>query len=317
VEHWKQPGRTVLATGYIVENPYADPLVFLDTADSIVAKWHEALSLEGLDGIIVDEFSPYYGGGPDVTQILTDARLKAWTGAIGQAHLGSPSSVLAFYINGYDAAKNKWDNYAAAERELLAAMVQYADYILPEIYYYSESDAGSGSDPFPRFRETIDRWESWFGQAILDKTVIALYADNAAQGYGQFLHRQIDLCRTDPVLRLVKGIAIYAVSKLSLAEVATVNNALHSFSDVETASGRVERVFAQDHLYFRLAGDGIMPSGYYFIPITDTPTYNTNLSLLLNAVANPNYVIDVKATAPFNTNSGNTEVSLIVLRAAQ
>jgi hypothetical protein len=97
----------------------------------------------------------------------------------------------------------------------LQAARDLCDYVIPEIYYKESSARSFPNFFFPRFREVVD-WLEKFAPGITKKTLIGigvhekLYNDVPGIDYGDFLEAQIRAIRTDPLLKTLPGLALWA-----------------------------------------------------------------------------------------------------------
>ena len=210
---WKQSGRKVLARVH-EPTPKSD-------SSSIIKYWDGILSLPGIDGLALDEFT---------IANATASSMKTWIEAIRTIRTLHPSSILYFWCSGITQASHK---------ALLETLRDFADYIAPEIYYKESQapDFASAADPFPRFRETVSKIER-LAPGIKEKIIIGLgctqtgshiFDDKKNIDYGEFLQKQVEVCATDPKLDSIAGIAIYAPGYLLPSTLTVLNDAIKTY----------------------------------------------------------------------------------------
>lgn len=231
--HWRTPARRILARTSCGGEDWS--------AERLVDSWHKALSAEGIDGMAVDEF---------VGSQATAERMQTWSLAIKEIRRRHPKKVLAFWTDNGLGMIRKFGN---AHQPLLVALRDYADYVMPEIYYRESSvpDFQTRDDPFPLFRQKVEEWEQ-AAPGITHKVLMGLgTVQNADWGYdnrddvdyGDFLAKQIEVCATDPVLKRTAGLALYAPGYLKPATLTRVDNAIIEFyhiRDEDRAGGNIE-----------------------------------------------------------------------------
>jgi len=214
--NWRTPHRRILARTGI--GGYEWPV------EQIVDAWDKALSADGIDGMAVDEFI-----GSKVTPELMDR----WIEAVRQIRQRHPDKVLAYWT---DSGLGRVRLFGQAHKPLLVALRDCADFVMPEIYYREKSvpDFATNPDPFPEFRRKAQEWEDQ-APGILPKILMGLgTVQNADWGYdnledidyGKFLAKQVEVCATDPVLKQMAGLALYAPGYLKPATLSRVNDAI-------------------------------------------------------------------------------------------
>jgi hypothetical protein len=215
-EHWRTPDRRILArTRAGDENT---------TVEELIAQWDEALSAEGIDGMACDEL---------IGKHATAERIAVWIPALWEIRRRHPDKVLAFWT---DSGLGRVRTHGAAHDALLVALREYADFVMPEIYYRESnaSDFAETEDPFPGFREKVEDWES-AAPGITPKVLMGLgtvqnvdwgYDDVEEIDYGKFLAKQVEVCATDPVLKQTAGLALYAPGYLRPETLTELNDAI-------------------------------------------------------------------------------------------
>jgi hypothetical protein len=241
---WRTPDRRILARVSTWAAPWQD-----DKANDLIKAWDAALSQDGIDGLAMDEFI-----GKDVTPELTEV----WVTALKEVRRRHPDKVLAFWT---DSGLGRLSMFGKAHQRLLEALRDYADFAMPEIYYQEKSapDFRTNPAPFAVFREKVDEWEAQ-APGITPKILMGLgTVQNADWGYdnlpevdyGEFLARQVEVCATDPVLRRMAGLALYAPGYLRPDTLTRVNDAIIKYYGLQPVQeGR--KTFMPDHprLYF-------------------------------------------------------------------
>ncbi|MBD3292465.1 MAG: hypothetical protein GF393_06045 [Armatimonadia bacterium] len=216
VEHWRTPDRRILARTRAGGED--------TTVEELVAEWDAALSAEGIDGMACDELIGKYA---------TAERIAVWIPALWEIRRRHPDKVLAFWT---DSGLGRVRTHGAAHDALLVALRNYADFVMPEIYYRESTarDFADTDDAFPLFREKVEEWEA-AAPGITPKILMGLgtvqnvdwgYDDVPEIDYGEFLAKQVQVCATDPVLREMAGLALYAPGYLKPATLTAVNDAI-------------------------------------------------------------------------------------------
>ena len=215
-EHWRTAGRRILArTNCGVKD---------SSAGQLVAEWDEALKRDGIDGMAADEF---------VGSRVTPERMDVWIEAVTEIRRRHPDKVLAFWS---DNGLGMVGKFGDAHRPLLIALRDRADFVIPEIYYREStaSEFATQSRPFSLFRKKVEEWER-AAPGITPKILMGLgtvqnadwaYDNRDEIDYGEFLAKQIETCATDPVLKRMAGIALYAPGYLKPDTLSRVNEAI-------------------------------------------------------------------------------------------
>jgi len=230
VEHWRAPDRRILARTRAGGED--------TTVEELVAEWDAALSAEGIDGMACDEL---------IGEYATAERIAVWIPALWEIRRRHPDKILAFWT---DSGLGRVRTHGAAHDALLVALRNHADFVMPEIYYRESTapDFADSDDPFPLFREKVEEWEA-AAPGITPKTLMGLrtvqnvdwgYDDVAEIDYGEFLAKQVEVCATDPVLREMAGLALYAPGYLKPATLTTVNDAIIEHYGLEQPSRQPE-----------------------------------------------------------------------------
>lgn len=217
--HWRTPRNRILARTSCGEKDWS--------AERIVAAWDKALQAEGIDGMAMDEF---------IGRQVTAERMKRWIGSIEEIRRRHPKKVLAFWT---DSGLGRAKNGVQAHRPLLVALRDHADFVMPEIYYRESTarDFAASADPFPAFRAKVQEWEA-AAPGITPKILMGLgtvqnadwaYDNRDDIDYGDFLAKQIEVCATDPVLKKMAGLALYAPGYLRPETLTRVNDAIIRF----------------------------------------------------------------------------------------
>jgi len=221
--HWRTPARRILArTGCGGEDW---------SVEQLVTSWDKALRAPGIDGMAMDEF---------VSSAVTSERMRMWISAIKEIRRLHPRKVLAFWTDNGLGMLRKFGN---AHQPLLVALRDYADYVMPEIYYRESAvpDFQTRDDPFPSFRQKVEEWEA-AAPGITSKVLMGLgtvqnvdwgYDDRDDVDYAEFLATQIQVCATDPILKRMAGIALYAPGYLTPATLTRVNEAIIRFYHIQ------------------------------------------------------------------------------------
>ena len=215
-EHWRTPDRRILARTRAGGEQ--------TTAEELVAQWDEALSAEGIDGMACDEL---------IGRDATPERIAVWIAALEEIRRRQPGAVLAFWT---DSGLGRVSMFGDAHQPLLVALRDHADFVMPEIYYRESvvPDFDQRDDPFPVFREKVEEWEA-AAPGITPRILMGLgtvqnadwaYDDVEMVDYGEFLARQVEVCATDPVLRQMAGLALYAPGYLRPETLTRVNDAI-------------------------------------------------------------------------------------------
>jgi hypothetical protein len=213
---WRTPGRRILARTRCGAKDAS--------VGQIVAQWDEALERDGIDGMAVDEF---------IGSRVTPERMKVWIEAIGEIRRRHPDKVLAFWS---DNGLGMVDKFGDAHRPLLIALRDEADFVIPEIYYRESTapDFATQNRPFALFRKKVEEWER-AAPGITPKILMGLgtvqnvdwgYDNRDEIDYGEFLAKQVETCATDPVLKRMAGIALYAPGYLKPETLSRVNRAI-------------------------------------------------------------------------------------------
>ena len=199
-EHWRTPDRRILARTRAGGEE--------TTAEELIVEWDEALGAEGIDGMACDEL---------IGEHATRERIEVWIAALEEIRRRHADAVLAFWT---DSGVGRVSMFGDAHKPLLTALRDYADFVMPEIYYRESvvPDFAGLDDPFPAFREKVEEWEA-AAPGITPKILMGLgtvqnaewaYDDVEDVDYGEFLARQVEVCATDPVLKQMAGLALYA-----------------------------------------------------------------------------------------------------------
>jgi hypothetical protein len=216
---WRTPDRRILARVRQWDYPWQN-----DKANDLIRSWDQALQAPGCDGFAMDEFI-----GKDVTPEL----ITAWVTAIKEIRRRHPDKILAFWSA---ADLGRISLFGEAHKPLLEALRDHADFIMPEIYYTEKDvvDFATRPNPFPLFREKVDEWEAQ-APGITPRILMGLgtvqnvdwgYDNHPDVDYGAFLSKQVEVCATDPVLKQMAGLALYAPGYLKPETLGQVNEAI-------------------------------------------------------------------------------------------
>ena len=215
-KHWRTAGRRILVRTSCGAKD--------SSAQQLVAQWDKALKQDGIDGIAMDEF---------VGSQVTPERMEMWIEAVGEIRRRHPDKLLAFWTDNGLGMVNKFGN---AHQPLLITLRDHADFVIPEIYYRENTapDFATQVRPFALFRKKVEEWER-AAPGITPKILMGLgTVQNADWGYdnrddidyGGFLTKQVETCATDPVLKRMAGIALYAPGYLKPDTLGRVNQAI-------------------------------------------------------------------------------------------
>ncbi|MBP8952601.1 MAG: hypothetical protein KBI47_09460 [Armatimonadetes bacterium] len=216
---WRTPDRRILARVRQWATPWGD-----NKAEDLIRHWDEALSKPGIDGFAMDEFI-----GKDVTPEL----ITVWVTTIKEIRRRHPDKILAFWS---DSGLGRIRMFGQAHKALLEALRDHADFAMPEIYYTEKSarDFNTAEKPFAVFREKVDEWEAQ-APGITPKILMGLGTvqtadwgyDNLPEiDYAEFLAKQVEVCATDPVLKRMGGLALYAPGYLKPDTLTALNDAI-------------------------------------------------------------------------------------------
>lgn len=224
---WRTPDRRVLARVRHWEYPWQD-----DRAGDLIKAWDAALSAPGIDGFALDEFI-----GTEVTPEL----IEVWVTAIAEIRRRHPDKILAFWT----ASLARTSLFGEDHKALMVALRDHADFIMPQIYYTesTQPDFATQQNPFALFREAVEEWERQ-APGITPKVLMGLgtvqsadwaYDNREDIDYGDFLVKQVEVCATDPVLKQMGGLALYAPGYLKPEVLGRVNEAIIRFYKLDPA----------------------------------------------------------------------------------
>ncbi len=216
---WRTPDRRILARVRQWAKPWKD-----DKAGDLIKAWDEALSREGIDGFAMDEF---------IGNKVTPELISVWVEAIKETRKRHPDKILAFWT---DSGLGRVSLFGKTQQPLLQALRDHADFVMPEIYYREKTaqDFQTNPKPFRSFRDKVEEWEAQ-APGITPKILMGLgtvqnadwgYDDLPDVDYGEFLAKQVEVCATDPVLKRMGGLALYAPGYLKPATLSRLNDAI-------------------------------------------------------------------------------------------
>lgn len=216
---WRTPGRRILARVRCTAKPWKD-----HKADDLIRAWDQALNRKGIDGFDMDEFV----GGHVTPELIT-----VWVTALKEIRRRHPHKILAFWT---DRSLGQVSRFGHAHQRLLEALRDYADFVMPEMYYREKDAPDFKTNPaaFSAFRKKVEEWEAQ-APGITPKILIGLgavqnvdwgYDDVPGVDYGAFLAKQVEVCATDPVLKKTAGLAIYAPGYLKPDTLTKLNDAI-------------------------------------------------------------------------------------------
>lgn len=219
---WRTPERRILARVSHWALPWQD-----DKANDLIKAWDEALKDEGIDGFAMDEFI-----GKEIPAEL----VPVYVTAIKEIRRRHPDKILAFWT---ESGLGRLSLFGELHKPLLEALRDNADFVMPEIYYTEKAapDFKTTARPFPVFREKVDEWEAQ-APGITPKILMGLgtvqtadwgYDNLPEVDYGEFLAKQVEVCATDPVLKQMGGLALYAPGYLEPEVLSKVNDAILKF----------------------------------------------------------------------------------------
>jgi len=228
---WRTADRRVLARVGHWAKPWKD-----DKANDLIQAWDTALRREGVDGFAMDEFI-----GEDATPEL----ITVWVTALREIRRRHPDKILAFWT---DSGLGRVRMFKQAHQPLLVALRDHADFVMPEIYYREKSaaDFKTSPNPFREFRRKVEEWEAQ-APGITPKILMGLgtvqnadwgYDDLPEADYAEFLAKQVEVCATDPVLRKMAGLALYAPGYLKPETLTKLNGAILKYYGLEESRGR-------------------------------------------------------------------------------
>jgi hypothetical protein len=230
---WRTPDRRLLARVSHWAAPWQD-----NKLGDLLKAWDEALSKDGIDGFAMDEFI-----GSEATPEL----IGVWAAAIKEIRRRHPDKILAFWT---DSGLGRASTHGNAHQPLLQAMRDYGDFAMPEIYYQEQAapDFRTTATPFAEFRRKVEEWEAQ-APGITPKILMGLGTVQTAEwgydnlpdvDYGEFLAKQVEVCATDPVLKQMAGLALYAPGYLQPETLTRVNDAIVEYYGLEPDSERWE-----------------------------------------------------------------------------
>lgn len=167
--------------------------------------------------------------GKDVTPEL----IGLWVTALKEIRQRHPDKILAFWT---DSGLGRVSKFSQDHEALLKGVRDYADFVMPEIYYQEKDapDFKTNPAPFSGFREKVEEWEAQ-APGISPKILMGLgtvqnadwgYDNSADVDYAEFLAKQVEICATDPVLKGMAGLAIYAPGYLKPDTLSKLNEAI-------------------------------------------------------------------------------------------
>jgi hypothetical protein len=226
---WRTPQRRILARVSVTAKPWQD-----DKANDLIKAWDEALQGEGIDGFAMDEFC-----GSEMTPEL----MQVWITAIKEIRRRHPDKILAFWS---DSGLGRISMFGKAHQPLLEALRDYADFAMPEIYYSEKAAPNfrTEADPFRVFREKVQEWEEQ-APGLTPKILMGLgtvqtadwgYDNLPEVDYAEFLSKQVEVCATDPVLKQMGGLALYAPGYLRPETLTKVNEAIIKYYGLTEAT---------------------------------------------------------------------------------
>jgi hypothetical protein len=216
---WRTPDRRILARVSHWATPWTD-----DKANDLIKAWDEALKGEGIDGFAMDEF---------IGNEITPELVTVYVTALKEIRRRHPDKVLAFWT---ESGFGRVSLFGQIHKPLLEALRDNADFVMPEIYYSEKAvpDFKTDPDPFPVFREKVQEWEAQ-APGLTPKLLMGLGTVQTADwgydnlpnvDYAEFLARQVEVCATDPVLKQMGGLALYAPGYLHPETLGKLNAAI-------------------------------------------------------------------------------------------
>ena len=200
-DRWHEEGKILVRRCY--DRPFGPDgkkIAMADvTVDRLVGQWSHAMREQGVDGISIDEF------------IRDNPRLvSVWIEALKQTRERFPDKLIFCWIAGK----------GLNAPQLHAAIRDYADFCMPEIYYRESSAEGYPAFRFTRFVEAVeilDKNAPGIAGKILPGVGIheKLFDDDPDIDYMEFVEAQLRYISTEPLLKKTAGLAFYAPMKLS------------------------------------------------------------------------------------------------------
>lgn len=227
---WRTADRRILARARCSAKPWKE-----DKANDLIKAWDEALSRPGIDGLAVDEL---------IGEKATPELITVWTAALREIRRRHPGTILAFWT---DDGLGRVSQFGQRHQPLLRALRDYADFVMPEIYY-SEKDARdfkTSPAPFVEFRKKVEAWEAQ-APGITPKVLMGLgtvqnadwgYDNSPEVDYAEFLAKQVEVCATDPVLKQTGGLALYAPGYLKPDTLSRLNDAIVKYYGLSGTRG--------------------------------------------------------------------------------
>ena len=193
LNHWKQQDKLLLRRVYTVDfKPDGSRHDYL-VLEELIRRWTAAMQENYVDGISIDEFDT---GKYELVHI--------WITALQELRKRFPNKYIFC-----------WSCHQLRSQDLLTSIRDFADYIIPEIYYKESDFHGSRKRNFHLFRTTVEQM-SKLAPGIEEKILIGIGTyeagldDIALVDFGEFVDEQIQFIARDQQLRCIAGIALFA-----------------------------------------------------------------------------------------------------------
>lgn len=192
INYWKNKNILLLRMVFLVTREKVG-ISKKATPEDLVIRWSSALDEPHVDGIAIDEVVSH----PDLD-------LNIFVAVIKEIRIKYPRKLIFCWIGG-----------TRVPAFALQAARDYADYVIPEIYYKESEAKGYPNFEFPRFR-TQTEWLERNAPGILKKVLIGIgihekmFNDDTHIHYGDFVEAQIKAIGSDPLLMSLPGIAFFA-----------------------------------------------------------------------------------------------------------
>ncbi len=223
-DYWHKRGKLLVRRCYALRFDRQGRKSGFCTADELVERWSNAMDEPGIDGIAVDEFHSHDEFFNIWMQSFDETLFETWTAALMRIRERYPDKLIMVWMWG-------WGEHS---KPILESIRDYADFFIPEIYYSEKDAEGFPNFGFPRFRESVDHFES-LAPGISQKILIGLgcheglYDTDPSIGYGDFIEAQITTIVNDPVLKKLPGLAIYKPLALSPENLKRLNELIRRY----------------------------------------------------------------------------------------
>lgn len=211
IRYWKNKGILLVRRVFLFTRGKAN-FYQPATVEDLVARWSNALEESGVDGIAIDEVI----GHPELD-------LNIFVATIKEVRSRYHRKLIFCWIGG-----------TRVPAFALQAARDYADYVIPEIYYKASEAKGYPNFEFPRFR-TQTEWLERNAPGILKKVLIGIgihekmFNDDPRIHYGDFVEAQIRTISSDPFLKSLPGIAFWAPYHSSPETLKKLDQAIKSY----------------------------------------------------------------------------------------